>query len=236
MQEENIGENLTKVLSTINVTAEACGREPQEVRLVAVSKKFPAEAIRTACQSGQFLFGENYIQELQQKSPLLPAEAKVHFIGHLQSNKAKVAAQLCNMVETVDNARVAAELNRHLTKLGKQLEILVQVNIGKDEKKSGISAEETEPFLEHLQSYSMLSVRGLMTIPPFSSNPEESRHYFRKLKELSVTLQDKDLFCPNKPVELSMGMSHDYTIAIQEGATLVRIGTAIFGKRQQPST
>ncbi len=210
-----------------------CGRNPDEVKLVAVSKRFPVSAIKEAAQSEQMLFGENYIQEAQQKSQELGDKITLHFIGHLQSNKAKIAANIFQMIETIDSTKLALALNRHLEELDKTLDILIQVNIGRDEKKSGVLPEDTEELLKSISQLSHLRIKGLMTMPPWDDNPENTRPYFRNLRKLAEQLKTKTLFYDNNSVELSMGMSNDYHIAIEEGATLVRIGTAIFGQRSQ---
>ncbi len=226
-----IAENLKTVLKNIERAAQACGRDPKDIKLVAVSKRFPAEAITEAFSAGQHVFGENYIQELKEKHDQLGDGLQFHFIGHLQTNKAKIAAQACAMVETVDRIKVARELQKHLTVLGKKLDILVQVNIGLDENKSGIYAEEAEELLQNIKELSMLRAVGLMTMPPFTENPEDARPFFRGLRNLGNTLMKKNLFHNNDKIELSMGMSGDYHIAIEEGSTIVRVGTAIFGQR-----
>ncbi|MEE4239817.1 MAG: YggS family pyridoxal phosphate-dependent enzyme, partial [Desulfopila sp.] len=208
-----------------------CGRDEDSVKLVAVSKRFPAEAVLEAKKAGQYLFGENYIQEAKEKYDAVGKEVSFHFIGHLQSNKAKTAAEIFSMIETVDRVKVAAALQKHLEELDKKLDILIQVNIGFDEKKSGVSPDGAEELLRKISRFSMLQPRGLMTMPPFTEDPEDSRPYFKKLKCLADKLQEKNLFFDNKNVELSMGMTNDYQVAIEEGATLVRIGTAIFGER-----
>jgi len=226
-----IAQNIEQILKHISEIVDKCGRTNDSVRLVAVSKRFPIEVIREAGKAGQFLFGENYIQEAQKKYDQLGDEYKFHFIGHLQTNKAKIASQIFSMVETVDTIKLASALNRHLEETGRKLDILVQVNIGLDDNKSGVTAETTEKLLIDIAELSMLRPRGLMTMPPFTADPEDSRPYFRELKQLAERLRKKNLFHDNKFVELSMGMTNDYHIAIEEGATLVRIGTAIFGQR-----
>lgn len=226
-----IRENLEHLRTKIAAKASRCGRGKQNVRLVAVSKRFPATAIKEAQESGQHIFGENYIQEAQEKYDLLNGEADFHFIGHLQSNKAATAARICSMIETVDRIKLARSLNKHLISMGRQLDILIQVNVGRDDNKSGTLPEKSEELLREIGKLPMLRPRGLMTMPPFTEDPEDARIYFRRLKELGDTLCHHKLFFDNSAVELSMGMSHDYEVAIEEGATLVRIGTAIFGER-----
>ena len=226
-----ISENIATIQEKIAIAATTSNRSPEDIKLVAVSKRFPVTAIQEAYAGGQTLFGENYIQEVQQKSPELPEQVHFHFIGHLQTNKAKIAAESCAMVETVDRLKLAKALNKRLEELQNNMDILVQVNIGEDPDKSGISAEDTENLLNELQSIPRIRTCGLMTMPPIEPNPELSRPYFRRLRLLSEKLSKKNLFFDNDRIELSMGMSSDYHIAIEEGATIVRVGTAIFGNR-----
>lgn len=226
-----IANNLHHIHEEIAVAARKSGRDPAEIKLVAVSKRFPVEKIIEACEAGQFLFGENYIQEVVQKKPQLPQDGRIHFIGNLQSNKAKIAAELCDMVETVDRVKLGLALNKHCATLGKTLEVLVQVNIGDDPHKSGVGREQTASLIHQLHELSHLKVCGLMTIPPLTNTPEESRLYFRNLRLLAEELGTEGLFNNIDAPELSMGMSGDFHVAIEEGATIIRVGTAIFGQR-----
>ncbi len=226
-----ISENIAVIRGKIAKAAGAANRLPEDIKLVAVSKRFPVAVIQEAYAGGQALFGENYIQEVQQKRPELPEQVHFHFIGHLQTKKAKIAAESCTVIETVDRLKLATALNKRLEELQKNMDILVQVNIGEDPGKSGVSAEETEKLLYDLKSFSRIRTCGLMTMPPIEPNPELSRPYFRRLRLLAEELSEKDLFFDNSRIELSMGMSSDYHIAIEEGATIVRVGTAIFGDR-----
>lgn len=226
-----ICENLYRLKEKIAAIAERCGRDPREIELLAVSKRMTAEQIREAYHCGQLLFGENFVQEAVEKIPQLAPSLRWHFIGHLQSNKARHAARLFAMVETVDRLRLAAELNKHAAACGRTLDILVQVNVGEEPQKSGIAPQNVEQFLTELGTLQHLRVRGLMTIPPYMVNPERARPFFRALKELADRCRDRGLFADNNSVVLSMGMSGDYPVAIEEGATQVRIGTAIFGER-----
>lgn len=227
-----IAKNLEDIYKKIQITAEKCGRDHKDIQLVAVSKRFPAEVVKEAYSAGQLLFGENYIQEVIEKRPYIPEKAKVHFIGNLQSNKAKTAAELCDIIETVDREKLGRLLNKHCASLGKTLDILVQVNIGDDPNKSGTDKDDAAQLIDKLNQLDHIRVAGLMTIPPFSNTPEESREYFRKLRLLAEKLQLKGLFPKITKVELSMGMSGDFDVAIEEGATIVRVGTAIFGQRK----
>lgn len=226
-----ISSNLKHINELIAVSAEKAQRNISEIKLVAVSKRFPVERIIEANNAGQIDFGENYIQEVILKKPQVPTDARIHFIGNLQSNKAKVAAELCDMIETVDREKLGNSLNKHCLALGKTLDVLVQVNIGEDPNKSGVAKDQTASLIQKLNNLSNIKVCGLMTIPPLTNSPEESRIYFRDLRILSEELTAEGLFTnANKP-ELSMGMSGDFHVAIEEGSTIIRIGTAIFGKR-----
>lgn len=226
-----IANNLQQIKEIIQLTAVKCGRTPSDIKLIAVSKRFSADKVQEAYLAGHELFGENYIQEVVTKKPLLPKEAKIHFIGNLQSNKAKDAAEYCDMIETVDREKLGRALQKHCARLGKTLDILVQVNIGNDPNKSGVDKNLAASLITKLNEMSHLRVCGLMTIPPLTSSEEESRFYFRELRNLSEELNKLGLFPNTNTIELSMGMSGDYNIAIEEGATIVRVGTAIFGQR-----
>lgn len=226
-----IAQNLEIIRAAIAAAAEKAGRKPEKVKLVAVSKFFPAEAIMEAFHAGQTIFGENYIQEVQAKRDLVPPEVKFHFIGHLQSNKAKIAAATCSMIETVDSYKIAKTLHTHLEALNRTIDVLIQVNIGDDTNKAGIKEDEAEELLIRLQDLSRIRVRGLMTMPPLVEDPELSRPHFQNLRRLAEKLSGKRMFGELLEPELSMGMSSDFHIAIEEGATIVRVGTAIFGQR-----
>ncbi len=227
-----IAARLQQIRDDIATTARRCGRNPADITLVAVSKRFPVSAIGAAIAAGQWVFGENYLQEAAEKRPLLPAGVRLHLIGHLQSNKAKLAATLFDMIETIDRLKIAAALDRHLGELGRRLDVLVQVNIGNDPKKSGVAPEQAASLIDAIRQLEHIRVTGLMTMPPLHDDPERSRPYFRDLRLLAEELQRSRRFDGTAP-ELSMGMSNDYRIAIEEGATLVRIGTAIFGERHE---
>ncbi len=226
----SISTNLQNIQNGIATTAHACKREPASIKLLAVSKRHSKESIQEAIDSVQSHFGENYIQEAQEKC-IAFKDVSFHFIGHVQSNKAKLAAELFSMVETVDRLKLAKVLNKHLESIDKDLDILIQVNIGKDPKKYGVAPDETVALLQNIQSLSRIRPKGLMTMPPFSTDPTQTRSYFKALRLLSIDCAEKNLFYDNENVELSMGMSHDFKIAIEEGSTSIRIGTAIFGER-----
>jgi PLP dependent protein len=226
-----IAQNLRKVQEMIAAAAHKAGRHPQDIQLVAVSKRFSADSIKEALAAGQTIFGENYIQEVQAKKEIVPIKAEFHFIGHLQSNKAKIAAETCCMIETVDSFKLGKALNSHLESLDKTMKVLVQVNIGNDNNKTGIDADGAEQLLVQLNGLKMLKVCGLMTITPLAVDPEQSRPHFRNLRILAEMFGSRNLFPDVARPELSMGMSDDFHIAIDEGATIIRIGTAIFGHR-----
>lgn len=229
-----IQENLYKIRETISEVATRCNRNSEDIRLVAVSKRFPVEVMREALAAGQMIFGENYIQEAVQKKNLLGEVVKLHFIGNLQSNKAKFAVDTCSMVETVDRLKIAKAMNRYLEETERSLDVLIQVNIGFDQNKSGVSPDESETLLKKVRDLPRLRVRGLMTMPPLMDDPEAVRPFFRDLRRLSEKMEDKGLLGDHGKTELSMGMSNDYQVAIEEGATLIRVGTAIFGQRPAP--
>lgn len=229
-----IQENLYKIRETISEVATRCNRNSEDIRLVAVSKRFPVEVMREALAAGQMIFGENYIQEAVQKKNLLGEVVKLHFIGNLQSNKAKFAVDTCSMVETVDRLKIAKAMNRYLEETERSLDVLIQVNIGFDQNKSGVSPDESETLLKKIRDLPRLRVRGLMTMPPLMDDPEAVRPFFRDLRRLSEKMEDKGLLGDHGKTELSMGMSNDYQVAIEEGATLIRVGTAIFGQRPAP--
>jgi pyridoxal phosphate enzyme (YggS family) len=226
-----ISENIKRIKEKITNAALKAKRSPEDIKLVAVSKRFPADKIIDAITAGQKIFGENYIQEVQEKRNLVPPQTNFHFIGHLQSNKAKIAAETCSMIETVDRLKLGNVLNKHLQSLDKTMDVLIQVNIGNDQNKAGLERSKTEELLIQLNEMSNLRVCGLMTMPPLTDNPELTRPHFRKLRLLAEELVAKDLFQAVEKPELSMGMSEDFHIAIEEGATIVRVGTAIFGQR-----
>lgn len=234
---DSIAENLARVRERIAAAARLAGRLPSEVALMAVSKTFPAERIREAYEAGQRLFGENRVQEFAEKSGALAdlADIEVHLIGHLQTNKAAKAAELFAGVDSVDSLRLAEKLNAAAEKHSKVLPVLLELNLGGEESKSGLSPEspELEELLQAAPRLAHLEIRGLMTIPPFSEDPEDARPYFRRLRELRDRIAARRL--PQVAMDaLSMGMSHDFEVAIQEGSTCVRLGTAIFGERKKP--
>jgi len=226
----SIADNLGVIRERIAQAARACGRDPEEVRLVAVSKTKPAAAIAEAFRCGQRIFGENYVQELVSKSAELPEGISWHFIGNLQSNKVRQIAGLVAMIHSVDRLSLAREIDRQWGMLGKSCDILVQVNISCEATKCGTSSEELLDLVKEIAALPHLRVKGLMTMPPFFDDPEGARPYFKALKELAGIVETEAI--PGVEMrELSMGMSGDFEVAIAEGSTLVRVGSALFGER-----
>ncbi len=226
----SISGNLHAVYERINKAALECGRDPQTIRLVAVSKTQPASAVQDAVEAGHLLFGENYVQEFREKSSRLPDVIEWHFIGSLQTNKVKYLAGRTKLIHSVDRISLARELDRQWEKTGQNCNILLQVNISGEETKSGTTGSEVIQLAQDIARLPNLSIRGLMTMPPFFDQPERARPYFRELRKLSQTVADLKIPGVNMD-ELSMGMSGDFEVAIEEGATLVRVGSAIFGER-----
>lgn len=226
-----ISENVTRVRERIDAACRRAGRRAEEVRLIAISKTFPSEAIRGAFEAGLRDFGENRVQEAATKRPALSdLPITWHLVGHLQANKAKPARELFHWVHSVDSFRLAERLDRMTESPSDRLPVLVEVNLGGEETKSGVPGGELAPLLEAVSGLATVEVRGLMVIPPFADDPEQTRPYFRRLRELAATVAARNL--PGVSMrELSMGMSHDFEVAIEEGATMVRVGTAIFGAR-----
>lgn len=223
--------NLRHVLEGIERAAQKAGRSRDSVRLVAVSKTVAVESIRQAVAAGATVLGENKVQEASSKRPLL-SELPVewHLIGSLQKNKANRAAEIFDWIESLDDLELAARLDRACERLDKRLPVLIQVNVGREAGKSGVAEEETTEFAGRVSAFKHLQVRGLMAIPPYSEAPEDSRPHFVRLRELAQRIESQRLTGVSMN-ELSMGMSHDFHVAIEEGATLVRVGTAIFGPR-----
>lgn len=228
-QRDAIAENLERVKERIARACLKSGRKQEEVRLVAVSKTVGVARIREAVACGQLLFGENYVQEALPKIREIGPGVEWHFIGHLQSNKAKHVVGAFRMVQTLDRLSLARELDRR-AQGGPPLEVLLQVNLAKEPTKSGVAAEELEGLLEAVTSMRGIRLHGLMTIPPLCHDPEEARPFFRMLRELRERLAPQ-VPKPHDLHELSMGMTADLEVAVEEGATMVRVGTAIFGAR-----
>lgn len=225
----SIAQNLQAVRERMARAAMAAGRDPAGVRLVAVSKMHSAAEVAQALAAGQTLFGENYAQEAQAKIATVGPGARWHFIGHLQSNKARLAAGLFDMIESVHSLKLAQALDRHCQETGKRLPVLLQVNLGGEAQKSGCHPHEAPALAFALAALPGLELKGLMTMPPFYDDPDQARPIFAALRRLARSLAP-DL-PPGSMDELSMGMSGDFEAAIAEGSTLVRVGTAIFGQR-----
>ncbi len=231
MSNQSVKSNLEAIEERIKNAALAAGRNPSSVKLVAVSKKKPVEAIIEAAGAGATIFGENYIQESVEKAEAIDnSEISWHFIGHLQSNKAKFAVKIFDLIHSVDSVKLAKELNKQARKIDKIQNILVQVNISMEESKSGISEEEAEELVKSISRLENISVKGLMTMPPYYNEPELVKPYFKALKKISEKIDVLGLENVSME-ELSMGMTGDFEPAIAEGSTFVRIGTAIFGSR-----
>lgn len=225
-----IGDNFKRVRARIADAASRAGRNPEDIKLVVVSKTVEVDKIKQAIKAGATILGENYIQEARNKIKEIGQGARWDFIGHLQSNKAKPAVDLFEMIHSVDRLSLAQEINRVAEKKRKRMRILIQVNISGEETKSGIDSQRVSPLVREIASMSNLSLEGLMTMPPYFDDPENARPYFTALRELRDTILEKNIEGINLK-ELSMGMSGDFEVAIEEGSTLVRIGTAVFGER-----
>ena len=219
----SVRERLAEVRGRIERAAARAGRDPRSITLVAVTKVFPASAICEAYEAGVRDFGENYVQEFETKAPVVRdlAGARFHMIGHLQSNKARRAAELFHVIETVDSARLAHRLDE----AAQPLDIMLEVKLSAEQAKSGAAPAELPAIMAAVRASKNLRLLGLMTMPPWSDDAEPSRPYFRRLRELGAE---------HGLPHLSMGMSHDFEVAIEEGATFIRIGTALFGKRKKP--
>lgn len=223
-----IGENFLRVKERIERPARASGRDPREIKLVAVSKTVEPARIREAIEAGASILGENYVQEAQKKIEVMGRPVAWHFIGHLQSNKAKVGVQLFDVIHSLDSVHLAEELNRRAVQSDRVLQVLIEVNLAREVSKFGTDEEKLFALARKVKELDHLSLEGLMTMPPFFETPEESRPYFVELRKWKERMEREGI--PIK--ELSMGMSNDFEIAIEEGATYVRVGTAIFGSRQ----
>ncbi|MDL1967177.1 MAG: YggS family pyridoxal phosphate-dependent enzyme [Deltaproteobacteria bacterium] len=228
MESEVLKKKLSNIKERIKKAAIDCGRNPDTVHLVAVSKTIPKDTVRKAITAGVDILGENYIQEARDKINALSSyPVSWHFIGHLQSNKAKYAVKLFDMIHTVDSLKLAHELNKQAKKINKIQKIMIQVNISMESTKAGIYEEDSQKLIKEISLFENLSIKGLMTMPPFFNNPEKAGPYFSALRILRNNIRDKAIRNVNMQ-ELSMGMTNDFEVAIKEGATLVRIGTAIF--------
>jgi len=228
---DRIADRVKKVRDRIASAAVSYGRNPESVKIVAASKTVPVDRIEAAIHAGIRVFGENYVQEAEEKIETLGRDrVSWHFIGHLQTNKAKYAVRLFDLIHSVDSLKVARELDRRARGVGKVQKILIQVNVSGEESKSGIDTAHTLDLVREVSTLENLTVCGLMTMPPYFNSPEKVRPYFRALKALQSEINKEG--DPNLNIaELSMGMTGDFETAIEEGATLVRVGTAIFGER-----
>ena len=228
----NIGDNLAKVQERIDSACRRTGRRLEDVKLVAISKTFPVERIREAYDAGLRDFGENRVQEAAAKRPALSdLTVTWHLVGHLQTNKAKHARELFHWVHSIDSERVAQKLDQSAVCGGERLQVLLEVNLGDEPSKFGAGGEEVLRLAEHVSRLETLELRGLMIIPPFFEEAERVRPFFRRLREVAQTVSAARLHNVSMD-HLSMGMTHDFEIAIEEGATIVRVGTGIFGARQ----
>lgn len=225
-----VTENLKKVEEKITEACQRAGRDRSEVTLIAVSKTKPEAMVEEAYAAGQRDFGENKVQEICRKTEVLPADIRWHMIGHLQRNKVRQVIDKACMIHSVDSLRLAETISQEAVKHELTVPILVEVNVAQEESKFGVTSEETIALVEDIAKLPGLSIKGLMTIAPYVADPEENRPIFRKLKQLSVDIANKNINNVTMSV-LSMGMTNDYVVAIEEGATMVRVGTGIFGER-----
>ncbi len=225
-----INENIRIVKKNIEMACERSGRTVSDVTLIAVSKTKPVSDIQEAYDAGTIDFGENKVQELTDKYPVLPKDIKWHLIGHLQTNKVKYIVDKVHLIHSVDSVKLASQIEKECEKKNIHMDILMEVNVAEEDTKFGLKYDETINVIKEISHFSHVHIKGLMTIAPFTENPEDNRIYFKKLKQLSdeiSALQIENV----KMKELSMGMTGDYEVAVEEGATLVRVGTGIFGNR-----
>lgn len=228
----SLAENLETIQQRIDNACRRAGRTPDSVTLLAVTKTQPPEAVSAAAQLGLTLFGENKVQEAKAKMPLCSGKLRWHFIGHLQSNKCRDAVELFEMIQSVDSLPLAQELNKRAEQAAKTMPILLEVNAAGEGSKFGYAPERLLSELKELNSLPRLEIHGLMSVPPWSPEPEKSRPHFQRLRELKE--QCEQILCAPLP-HLSMGMSGDFEVAIEEGATIVRVGTVLFGPRSPKS-
>lgn len=229
-EEYFIQENLHSVQEKIVAACAKCGRKPEEITLIAVSKTKPVSMLKDAYDLNIREFGENKVQELCEKYEVLPEDIHWHLIGHLQRNKVKYIVDKAALIHSVDSLRLAEEIQKEALKKQVTTDILLQVNVAKEESKSGFYEEELMDAAKKIAAFDRIKIQGLMTIAPFTANPEENRQFFSRLKQLSVDIAGKNIDNVSMSI-LSMGMTGDYPIAIEEGATHIRVGTGIFGAR-----
>ena len=233
MNMDSVAGNLAAIRKRIRDACARSGRDPCDVKLVGVTKTVAVERVREGIEAGLEVLGENYVQEaVEKRAALADLSLSWHCIGHLQTNKAKTAVECFDWIETLDRESLAMELNRLAERAGKRIPVLIQVNIGGEETKSGVLPDKLISFCKLVSGFDLLDVRGLMALPPFFDQPERAKPYFRQMRELLDMLRQESLR-PERLVELSMGMSGDFEVAIEEGSTLVRIGTALFGSRNK---
>ncbi len=225
-----LADNYRQVLKNIQDACQAVGRDPNEVTLVAVSKTKPVEMLQQVYDAGARVFGENKVQEIMDKYDHLPGDIRWQMIGHLQRNKVKYIVDKVDMIHSVDSYRLAQTIETEAAKKNVTVSVLLEVNVAEEESKFGLKMDEVLPLVQQISELPHVQVKGLMTIAPFVSNPEDNREIFRKLKKLSVDIAAKNINNTTMSV-LSMGMTGDYMVAVQEGATMVRVGTGIFGER-----
>ncbi|RGT74526.1 YggS family pyridoxal phosphate-dependent enzyme [Mediterraneibacter massiliensis] len=222
--------NLAQVEANIQAACRRTGRKREDVTLIAVSKTKPVQMLKEVYNLGVRVFGENKVQELTDKYVQLPSDIRWHMIGHLQTNKVKYIIDKVELIHSVDSLRLAETIEKEAEKKNCTANILVEVNVAEEESKFGLKMSEVIPFMDEISKYSHINVRGLMTIAPFVENPEKNRPIFAALRKLSVDIRHKNVDNSNVSI-LSMGMTNDYEVAIEEGATMVRVGTGIFGAR-----
>lgn len=225
-----LSEQLKSVESNIQLSCDKCGRKREDVTLIAVSKTKPIETLQKAYDLGVRIFGENKVQELVEKYEALPDDIEWHLIGHLQRNKVKYIIDKVAYIHSVDSIRLAETIEKEAAKHNRIVNILIEVNVAEEDSKFGLKTEEVEELVREIAKFPHIRIQGLMTIAPFVSDPEENRPVFKCLRKLSVDIRNKNIDNVNMNV-LSMGMTNDYQVAVEEGATMVRVGTAIFGER-----
>ena len=226
----SIAENLKEVQRDINEVCKKCGRDPSEVTLIAVSKTKPLEDLKEAYDAGARDFGENKVQELTAKMPNLPSDIRWHMIGHLQRNKVKYIAGEVELIHSVDSFRLAEEINIQKKRKKIIIPALIEINIGDEESKFGVRPDEAKELCKEISELDSIHIEGLMTVAPAADDPEEVRRYFRKMHELFLDIKSENIDNVEMKI-LSMGMTNDYKVAIEEGSTMVRVGTGIFGAR-----
>lgn len=227
----DVAANYRKIINRIGDAASKAGRKPEEIKLLAAAKSQTVESIQAAIGAGVGLIGENYVQEAEDKRKVISKPAEWHMLGHLQRNKVKVALNIFDLIQSLDGLALALELDKVGKKKDKTVRTMMEVNLGDEASKSGVGPEKVAELLKRVGDLSYVRVEGLMAVPPFKENAEEVRPYFRALKDLQLELQCLQISNVSLN-QLSMGMTHDYPIAVEEGATIVRIGTALFGPRK----